>query len=80
MMCKLCPDFKGCIVEVQTGDWYHISCVNLMPGMWFPSTPKPNIINVIEEIRDTTIVQGKVLKSQFDLTCRVCKIKKGACI
>ena len=80
MGCKLCPDQKGAIVKVQTGDWYHITCVNYHRSVWFNEIEAPNASGVMETIKDTRSLGGKLRFDHYSLTCEICNKKQGACI
>lgn len=43
--------------------WFHIVCVNYMPSLWFVEKQEINAIGVTETVKDTELVDGKVLKS-----------------
>jgi hypothetical protein len=53
--------------------WYHIVCVNYMPSIWFVEKQAKNSLGVLETVRDTKVIDGLVPKSQFTLTCSICK-------
>lgn len=68
MKCQLCDDYKGAIVYAnylreKRWSWFHIVCVNYMPSLWFVEKQEINAIGVTETVKDTELVDGKVLKS-----------------
>ena len=82
MKCQLCPDLKGAIVQVQTGDWYHICCVNYHDSIWFNWHQARNCIGTLETCKDTTSLGGQLSPDAYKLTCTICKRngKNSACI
>lgn len=70
MKCQLCHDYKGVLVYAfhkinQNYQWYHIVCVNYTPSIWFVTKEAKNAIGVIETVKDTTVIDGKIPKSHF---------------
>ena len=80
MKCKLCPNFKGAIVQVDSGNWYHLACVNNFKEIWFEEITDGDR----EFVNTNKIVNENELDDEyFKLTCSVCKITSknhGACI
>lgn len=60
--------------------WLHMSCARWIPelGHVFKSKSNPN--NVSSSKKPLTIDLGKINSSRWNLTCSLCKIRKGACI
>jgi hypothetical protein len=65
----MCPDLRGAIVDLNTKEWVHHTCVNWHNEIWF-------------EENDTKLVEygGKIEYERFDLKCSICTIKQGSCI
>eukprot|EP00347_Sterkiella_histriomuscorum_P019087 403342999 len=67
--CFLCTDLLGSMIDLDSKEWVHQSCVNWHDDIWFNE-------------KDTKYrkFEGKLDYERFSLTCYICNIKQGACI
>ena len=89
MKCQVCDDYKGAIVyskciRDKKWAWFHIVCVNYMPSIWFVEKEEKNSLGVIETVKDTSIIDGHIPKSNFSINCSICRKQSrknpGACL
>jgi len=67
--CLLCNDFKGAMVDLETNEWAHHTCVNWHNEIWFETDDKK-----------LTKYGGALDYERFSLKCYICKVQQGSCI
>lgn len=68
-ICFLCNDLSGAMVDLETNEWVHHTCINWHNEVWF-------------ETDDAALnnFSGTLDYSRFDKECSICKVKQGSCI
>jgi len=65
----LCTDPKGAVIEMESKEWVHHTCVNWHNEIWFENNDM--------ELKN---YGGQLDFSRFNLLCYICKEKHGSCI
>eukprot|EP01083_Nonionella_stella_P066615 175596_1 len=68
--CVLCPEPNGAFKQTTDGRWCHLTCALYHDESWIDGDGK------MEPICDVDVIP----QTRFKLTCKLCKIKGGACI
>lgn len=71
IVCVFCNHKRGAFKKFDTGEWVHLICALSMPNVDVPSSSA-----TLEPISGFNFID----KNRYQLTCTICKNKKGACI